>query len=564
MGDFPVVSEGQWRERVERELRGRDFSSFGTETVEGLRLEPLYTAAGADGAARPGIPPVVRGIQDASSRPGPECCQRYDDADLGVVKQQIGVDTDNGVDGLWLQLDRAARLGLDPIAAVASEHVGVGGLPTYTVDDLTTLLADVDLAAVGLSIDAGANALPVAAVVLAALERLGVDAASVRLRFSADPLGALARDASLPASRATLALESASLARYCAANLPRARALVVSTGPYARAGADAIQELGFAMATVAEVLRTLEAAGVPPELAAGQIVVSFELGRDFLVQLCKLRAARLLWDKLQRACEIEPVAAFVHVASGHRTLSRQDPWVNMLRTTVQAATALIGGVDSLTTAAFDEVIGRPEARGRRVAGNTPTVLQYESHLGAVADAAGGAYVVEELTQQLARQGWSLLREIDARGMAAALLDGTGDGAIAQRLAATQARREERLADGRDPVLGVSAFPPADQAAEQRSVADLVTVRNAVRQRLADRAVVDPGMLQSVRQAQGAPADKDAELMPAIVAAAAAGATIGELSQALRLGEAGEQIDPLPEYRVGVASNGTASQSGGEV
>ena len=549
MAEFPAVTEQQWRDRVLREMGETGLDALETETVEGFRLQPLYTEASPDGAGFPGMAPFVRGAHPVTSTSGWERCQCYQEPEIEVAAAQIAADTANGVDGVWIRLDRAARMGLDPTSKDGLARVGDDGMAAYTAADLAAVLGAGESRAVGFSFDAGGNALPLAALALVALQESGIDPAAVPIRFNADPLGALARDGSLPAPHATLGWEAAVLARYCEAKLPRARALTVSVVPYGRAGASGVQELGFAMATAIEYLRTLSAAGVDPESGAAQIALSFELGRDFLTELCKLRAARWLWSKVLVACEVaDPPPPLVHAGTSARTLACQDPCVNLLRITVQAVAASVGGADSITTAAFDEPIGRSSARARRLARNTQAILREEAHLGLVTDAAGGSYAVEALTETLAREAWSLLRSIDAIGMAEALIADPPRTHVRNLVDDAYKTRRARLRDGRDPVLGASHFPPLEPELLERPPVDPAAVRAAVEARLSSRAAPSAETLAAVREAAESTTAKSGPdtLMTALLRAARAGATIAELSGALRDREPGEQVDPFPE------------------
>ena len=357
-----------WRSRVEQELDGADFrSALVTPTVEGLDIEPLFTAESPPPALEPaGLPavwPYTRGARAVGSAVGGWLrCPRCDDADPAVVREEILADLERGANAVWLQLDRVARLGLRTEAPLEVSHVGQGGAAIYDRAELERTLQGVPLERLSLIVDAGANALPAAAVILALLRERGLDAADGNLYFSADPLWALCRDGSLPGSLREMEQEMGSLARHCAANLPLARAVAVSTIPYHDAGAHAGQELGWALATGVHYLRCLEKAGLEPGAGARQIAFRFAVGSDIFLEIAKLRAARRLWSQVLRQCgDTDATPAWIHAVASRRTLARRDPWVNMLRVTTQVFAAVVGGADAITSAAFDEALGRPEA-----------------------------------------------------------------------------------------------------------------------------------------------------------------------------------------------------------
>jgi methylmalonyl-CoA mutase len=397
---FTVVSHDEWRARVEAELGGEDFErALVTHTLEGLSIQPLYSRESpasprtelADGSGFPGFWPYTRGSRalprgERSWR----ICQLHEDPDLDRLRESIEADLSGGADALWLRLDRAARLGLDGDAEAAAEHNGVEGATVYSVADLEAAFAGADLVGVACDLDAGANALPAAAITLAALTERGLEPARLDLAFGADPLGALARDGELPGSLSSLEDEMAGLAAYCQSRLPRSRGIGVSTLPYHDAGAHPVQELAYALATGVHYLRCLEAAGVEPQAAIDQVLFQFAVGRHLFTEIAKLRAARLLWARMATACGVEkPSPARIHATTSARTLTRRDPWNNLLRVTTQVFAAIAGGADAITSSSFDAALGRPGADGRRLARNTQTILAEEAHLGRVLDPAGG-------------------------------------------------------------------------------------------------------------------------------------------------------------------------------
>ncbi|TNF74274.1 MAG: methylmalonyl-CoA mutase, partial [Acidobacteria bacterium] len=428
-----------------------------------------------------------------------------------------------GADALWLRLDRAARLGLDADTDAAAEHIGVGGATIYSVADLEAAFANADLVGVALDLDAGANALPAAALTLATLTGRGLEPVSLGLAVGADPLGALARDGELPASLSSLEVEMASLAAYCQSRLPRARAIGVSTLPYHDAGAHPVQELAFALATGAHYLRCLDAAGVELQAAVDQVLFKFAIGRHLFTEIAKLRAARLLWARMARAGGLEaPSPARIHAATSARTLTRRDPWNNLLRVTTQVFAAIAGGADAITSASFDAALGRPGTDGRRLARNTQIILAEEAHLGRVLDPAGGSFYLEWLTEELARSAWSLFQEIESRGGMAECL---GAGLIGEQVEKSWRHRRERLAEGIDSITGVTDFAPAEEETLSRSALRSPELASAAARRLAEYRA-ERGSLDILL------AESGVERVETCVQAASRGATLGELTAAL--------------------------------
>ena len=546
---FPVVSHDEWRARVEAELGGKDFErTLVTHTLEGLSIQPLSSgetpgsprAELVDGSGFPGLWPYTRGARTLPrGKRSWRICQLQEDPDLDRLRESIETDLLGGADALWLRLDRAARLGLDGDTEAAAEHIGVEGATIYSVADLEVALGGADLVRVALALDAGGNALPATAITLAALTERGLEPASLDLAFGADPLGALARDGELSGSLSSLEDEMASLAAYCQSRLPRSRAIGVSTLPYHDAGAHTVQELAYALATGVHYLRCLEAAGIEPQAAIDQVLFQFAVGRHLFTEIAKLRAARLLWARMARACGLkEPSPARIHATTSARTLTRRDPWNNLLRVTTQVFAAIAGGADVITSSSFDAALGRPGTDGRRLARNTQIILAEEAHLGRVLDPAGGSFYVEWLTAELARSAWTLFQEIESGG---GMADYLGSGLIAKKVEKSWRQRSERLAKGTGPITGVTDFAPAEEGTLSRPERRSTAVVAAAAQRLSEhRERRDPLHIE--------PAGSGVEQVEICVEAATRGATIGELTTALERGGDRPKIAKLPIRR----------------
>ncbi len=422
----------------------------------GLEIEPLYAD---DRPSRtigwPGRPPFVRGSNLlANTEGGWEVCQRaYGPGPLEAARA-MALDMDQGVFAFWLRADASARRG-------RSSEEGFGGfqadgIAIATAADFEPILSAVDTTKIALHLDGGGNGVALAATLVAALSASGQDLHAIGGSYGWDPLGALAGDGELPYGiDNSLALVPV-FASWAQTVTPRMRALSVSTLPYQRAGADPILELAGAIATGVEYLRRMVDAGIEIETACGHIRFVTGIGRDLFVEAAKLRVLRGLWSRVIEAfggaagCPVAPI----HAVTSPRCLSQRDPWVNMLRTTVESTAAVIGGADCLTVLPFDSAIGVPDDFGRRMAANAHAIMAEESHLHRIADPAGGSYFVEQITEEMAQAAWSRFQRIEADGgMAAALTDGTIMADVDRAAGAQNAL----LATRRWPVTGVSSF-----------------------------------------------------------------------------------------------------------
>ncbi|MFJ4567133.1 methylmalonyl-CoA mutase family protein [Streptomyces caelestis] len=434
-GDFPDVPHEQWQRLVAGVLRKSGKEVEGAEAEEalstaledGLRTRPLYTAH--DAAPEPGLPgfaPFVRGGRaEGNTLGGWDVRQRHTVADGGAVL----ADLENGVTSLWLA-------------------VGEGGIP---VPELGRVLDGVHLDLAPVVLDAGRDSDAAVRELLRLYEQRGVTREAARGNLGADPLGQEARSGQ--EGDVAPAME---FARLCAEGYPGLRALTVDALPYHEAGGSAAQELGCSLATGVAYLRDLTGAGLSVEQACAQLEFRYAATADQFLTIAKLRAARRLWARVAEVCGAPRAGAQLqHVVTSPVMMTRRDPWVNMLRTTIATLAAGAGGADAVTVLPFDHALGLPDAFARRIARNTSTILIEESHLARVIDPAGGSWYVERLTDELAHAGWEFFRRIERLGGQAAALR-SGD--LAQDLADTWQARRTKLAKRREPVTGVSEFP----------------------------------------------------------------------------------------------------------
>ncbi|MFJ2827858.1 methylmalonyl-CoA mutase family protein [Streptomyces sp. NPDC087263] len=445
--EFPSASHEQWQSLVEGVLRksGKDVSGAAAEAAlstpleDGLTTRPLYTAH--DEAPDPGFPgfaPFVRGGRpEGSTVGGWDVRQQHSSPASSAV---LG-DLENGVTSLWL-------------------IVGENGIP---VSSLGSTLDGVYLDLAPVALDAGREVESAARELLRLYEERGVAKDAARGSLGADPLGHEART-----GEELDFAPAATLARLCAEEYPGLRALTVDALPFHEAGGSAAQELGASLATGVAYLRALTEAGLTAEQAGGQLAFRYAATADQFLTIAKLRAARRLWARVAEVCGARGAGAQVqHAVTSPVMMSRRDPWVNMLRTTVATLAAGVGGADAVTVLPFDHALGLPDAFARRIARNTSTILVEESHLARVIDPAGGSWYVERLTDELAHAGWEFFQEIERTGGQAAALR---SGRLGQDLATTWAARSAKLAKRREPITGVSEFPNLAERLVQREPA----------------------------------------------------------------------------------------------
>ncbi|HYS34447.1 MAG TPA: methylmalonyl-CoA mutase subunit beta [Pseudonocardiaceae bacterium] len=437
--DFRTPTRDEWRELVRAVLAksGRSVDTdtpedlLATTTYDGIDIAPLYTSADhMPPTGLPGLPPFTRGGQPTGTAGGWDVRARHADPDPSSVNEQVLADLENGVGSLWLA-------------------VGPTGLP---VDGLPTALAGVLLDLAPVTLDAGAGYAEAAATLLALHAERGLPDTEVGGNLGIDPIGLTARTGEESDVAAAAALVAEHAGRY-----PALRGMVVDALPYHQAGGSDAEELGCAVATGVAYLRALTDAGLDVDVAAGQLEFRYAVNADQFLGIAKLRAARRLWARVTEVSGVRPAARAQrqHAVTAPAMMTRRDPWVNLLRTTVACFAAGIGGADAVTVAPFDAAIGRSNAFARRIARNTQSILLEESRLAGVIDPAGGSWYVESLTDALARRAWTVFTELErAGGIAAALASGE----LTARLAETWARRAANLATRTDAITGVSEYP----------------------------------------------------------------------------------------------------------
>ena len=427
--DFPPVGYDQWRALADEALQGASFErKLVTHTREGIDLQPIYARrdqlSGIDPLGFPGLPPFVRGSHPLGYvLTGWDLQQEHAHPDLAMTNRAILDDLEGGVTSLLLRFDAAARNGFDSDQAAAANLAGRDGVLIFSLDDLDAALANVHLNLVGIALDACAAFLPAAAMLVGLWQRREVSQQDARGAFNADPFAALARDGQLPVSPTRALAALADLAKWTVDRYPHVTAVGVDTMPYQDAGATAAQDIAFGTATAVEYLRTMTSAELDIDSAARQILFRIGLGTHHFLAIAKLRAARRVWSRVIEACGGSPEsgAMRIHARTSNRVLTERDPDVNLLRNTVAMFAAGVGGANVLTSVPFDAMIGLPDEFSRRVARNTVRVLQEEAHLHRVIDPAGGSWFLDQLTEQLADKAWEIFQEIERRGgMLAAL------------------------------------------------------------------------------------------------------------------------------------------------
>ena len=436
--EFPATDRAEWLRLVEKALKDRPFEKLISRTYDGIAVEPLYARAmgSAPVAGRaPGLPWTVT--------------QRVDHPDPAAANAQARQDLENGADGLALVLAGAPA---------AHEY----GVKADTAEALARTLDGVMLDMIALRIETAPFAgRPIADLVTALVDKRQLDPAALGIDFGLDPVGDMARTGRMLLPWPELSKRAGETAKGLAGKgYARARFLRADGRAVHEAGGSEAQELAFVVAAGIAYLRLLEAAGFALDEARPRISFLLAADADEFLTVAKFRALRKLWARVEQASGLSPLPAFVAAETAWRMMSARDPYVNMLRTTIAATAAGVGGADNITVLPFTAARGLPDRFARRVARNLQLILLEESNLYRVADPAAGSGGIEALTSELAKTAWSLFQEIERAGGVAAALE---QDLVQKHVATTRTARQAAVAKRRDPLTGVSDYPNLGEA-----------------------------------------------------------------------------------------------------
>jgi len=537
--DFPKIDYSTWRKGVEGELKGTLFDKrMVSHTYEGIDLQPIYTEqvfpTSGDPMGLPGFSPFVRGSEVlGNSLTGWDIRQEHAAPDPAEVNAQILDDLRNGVSSVVLRLDAASLAGYDADDPHAAELSGRDGVIISAAADLQRALDQVHLDIAGVWLDAGGAFLPAAALYVISARLAGIAPDRLLGGFNADPLRALMREGSLPVPLDVALKQMADLAAWTAAYAPRMTAVVVGTAVYHHAGATSAQDLAFLLGTGVEYLRVLTAAGLDVNAAAKQIAFSVSIGCRFYQATAKIRAARMLWAQVVESCGGDAAAQTMRLrtTTSRRVLTTRSPSINILRNTAACYAGAIAGADAITTDPFDAPAVLSNELSRRNARNIQLILAEECHLNHVIDPAGGSWYIDWYTRQLAEKAWALFQQIETQG---GMLAAVTSGWVAQQVGAVELKRERDIATRKQPVTGISEHPDIAEKKLGQMAPRRVDLRMAAAQRLSNwRKTHAPQPALDLLVGTAGRSDIPAgELTARTIAAADAGATLGQLTAAL--------------------------------
>ena len=531
-----------WETSVEKQLKGAGLASLTWHTPEGIDVKPLYTAEdleriaaeGFDANTLPGLAPFTRGPQSTMYAGRPWTIRQY--AGFSTAEESNAFYRRNlaaGQKGLSVAFDLATHRGYDSDHPRVVGDVGKAGVAIDSVEDMKILFDQIPLDEMSVSMTMNGAVIPILANYIVAAEEQGVSQDKLAGTIQNDILKEfMVRNTYIYPPEPSMRI-IADIIGYCSKHMPKFNTISISGYHMQEAGATQLQELAFTLADGREYVRAALKAGLDVDDFAPRLSFFFAIGMNFFMEVAKLRAARLLWSRIMSefgAKDQKSLMLRTHCQTSGVSLTEQDPYNNVIRTTIEALAAVLGGTQSLHTNALDEAIALPTDFSARIARNTQLVIQHETGVTNVIDPLGGSYYVESLTHALASEAWKLIEEVeDLGGMTKAVATGMPKLKIEE----AAARKQARIDRGEEVIVGVNKYrPPKEDPIEILDI-DNAKVREAQIARLKQiRSTRDEAKCQATLDALTEGAKGEANLLALAVDAARARATVGEISDAM--------------------------------
>lgn len=554
--EFPVQAYDEWKKQVEKDLKGESFEKkLITKTYEGINLQPIYTSDDIKDLPQlntfPGFDDFLRGskVMGYNNRDW-EIAQEYSLALPEDLNQVLRFDLQRGLNSINIILDNPTQLGLDADQSKSGE-VGNGGLSISGVRKMNVLFNDIDLTNQPINISGGFSALPMLLLFTAYVNESRTSLMNIKGSFTSDPYEYLLTKGELPTSLNQIFDEIKLSTELMIKSNSAIKTIGISGLHFNNSGASAVQELAFAIATAVEYLDEMVSRGLKVDDAARRIKFTFGIGSFYFMEISKLRAARLLWSKILEAYGVkeENRKIFIHGRTTQLNQTYFDPYVNMLRTTTEAFSAIVGGADSLHTNPFDESFNQSDNFSRRIARNTQIILKEESHLDQVIDPAGGSFFVEKLTDDIANAAWKLFQTIEEKG---GMLKAIQSGFIQDNIEKISDARKKDVAKRKSIVVGSNMYAnPKEEPLEIKQPDYDGIYKSRVEYIQKYRINGDNKKHNSIlEKLQGIADTKSYDLVDNAVEAYLEGASLGEISKSIRASsEKGISVKPLTQFRI---------------
>ncbi len=530
----------QWQELAEKELRGKPLDALDWESPEGIEIKPLYTELDLEGVEHlgsfPGLAPFVRGPRATMYTNRPWTIRQY--AGFSTAEESNAFYRQNlaaGQKGLSVAFDLATHRGFDSDHPRVVGDVGMAGVAIDSVEDMKILFDGIPLDQMSVSMTMNGAVLPVMAGYIVAGEEQGVVLKDLSGTIQNDILKEfMVRNTFIYPPEPSMRIV-ADIIGYTAENMPRFNSISISGYHMQEAGANAVQEVAFTLADGIEYVRAALATGQEIDAFAPRLSFFFCIGMNFFMEIAKLRAARILWHELMSQFSPKNPSSLMlrtHCQTSGVSLQEQDPYNNVVRTTIEAMAAVLGGTQSLHTNALDEAIALPTPFSARIARNTQIIVAEESQVTRTVDPLGGSYYVESLTNSIVEAARKIINEVEEMGgMTKAVVAGMPK----QRIEEAAARRQARVERGEDVIVGVNKYTLEEDTSDVEVLeVDNSKVRKAQLKRLDKvKASRDETTTQEALSALTQAAETGSgNLLALAVEATRRRATVGEVSAAL--------------------------------
>jgi methylmalonyl-CoA mutase len=528
-----------WKKAAAKSAPGGDLAALNLVTPEGLTVQPLYTKRDLEGLAYtdtlPGFEPFVRGPQATMYAVRPWTIRQYAGFSTAEESNAFYKRTlAGGGQGISVAFDLATHRGYDSDHPRVTGDVGKAGVAIDSVEDMKILFDGIPLDKVSVSMTMNGAVLPVLAGYIVAAEEQGVAEEKLNGTIQNDILKEfMVRNTYIYPPEPSMRIV-ADIIDYTAKHMPLFNSISISGYHMQEAGATQALELAFTLADGREYVKTALVRGLDVDAFAGRLSFFLGIGINFYLEVAKLRAARLLWWRIMKgfgAKNPKSMMLRTHCQTSGWSLTEQDPYNNVVRTTIEALAAVFGGTQSLHTNSLDEAIALPSDFAARIARNTQLILQEETHIGNVVDPWAGSYLMEKLTQDMADAAWSIVEEVEALG---GMTKAVASGWAKRKIEECAARKQARIDSGRDVIVGVNKYRLAEEppvaireidntAVREAQIARLKTVRTS-RDATAVQQALD-ALTECARTGQG-------NLLEHTITAIRRRATVGEVSDAL--------------------------------
>ncbi|MBL4926514.1 methylmalonyl-CoA mutase [Fuscibacter oryzae] len=527
-----------WAALAAKELRDKPLDSLNWQTLEGITVKPLYTAADVAGLPQmgevPGVAPFTRGVRATMYAGRPWTIRQY--AGFSTAEESNAFYRKAlaaGQQGVSVAFDLATHRGYDSDHPRVVGDVGKAGVAIDSVEDMKVLFDGIPLEKVSVSMTMNGAVIPILANFIVTGEEQGVPRAELSGTIQNDILKEfMVRNTYVYPPEPSMRI-IADIIEYTAKEMPKFNSISISGYHMQEAGANLVQELAYTLADGREYVRAAIERGMNVDDFAGRLSFFFAIGMNFFMEAAKLRAARQLWTRIMQEFNPKKSGSLMlrtHCQTSGVSLQEADPYNNVIRTAYEAMAAALGGTQSLHTNALDEAIALPTEFSARIARNTQLILQEETGITHVVDPLAGSYYVESLTAELAEKAWALIEEVEAMG---GMTKAVATGMPKLRIEESAAKRQAMIDRGEEVIVGVNKYRKAKEDAIDILDIDNVAVREAQIARLkSTRAARDEARTQAALAELTRRASEGGNLLEAAVEAARARASVGEISDAM--------------------------------